>query len=954
MKTLLEAKQRLPTSEHFCSIYREPSEQLASLIPFLRTGLERGERCLYIAENNHKFARVVAALNNAGLAGDAAVRSRALILSSDLWSRFQDVQFDLPAVISLWKSLRANAFAAGHTGMRAAIEMNWIVLSGAASENWMGFERRLTIALAETGCVALCQYDQQQCAPSIVLGAIRSHPMVVSCGTPCENFYFVPPEDFAVSNFTGHEVERRLRNLRDREQTVRDLKLFRTLIDRSNDAIEVVDPETLLFLDVNEKACVELGYSRDELLKLSVFDIDSSMTADSVANIQNELRRVGVAVIESVHRRKDGSTFPVEVNLRRVDLDRSYVVNVTRNIADRKRMIAALREREDHYRDLVEHSSDLICTHDLDGRILSVNEAATRILGYTREEVLNTPMPHMIPPEWRQKFDDYINKIRRDGVADGLLAVLTKSGERRIWEYHNTLRTEGIANPIVRGIAHDVTDQKRAEQALRASEEKFSKAFRSNPVNMAIVSRTERRIIDVNECFERETGIPRAQAIGHNALELGLYTVLERDAISRAIDNRGRIRNHEVELHSRCGESRTGLYSAEPIEIGGVECLLVACRDITERKVAEKKLQLSEEKFAKAFRASPEMMLIVSLDDGRFIEVNGAFERQLGYSREEIIGHTEQELNLWLDSGQRNVLRQRMLTAGHIRDEEVQFRARSGGLLTVLVSTETIELEGQRCLLAVGQDITALKRTENQLREITGRVMASQEEERRRIARELHDSTAQQLTGIRMTLGTVKRSVRRLSPKALQAVAECQELAEQCAREIRTLSYLLHPPLLDEFGLLMALRGYIEGFGKRSGLRVTLEADQRLEQSRFPPDLETTLFRIVQEGLTNVNHHSGSFSASVCLKQTGEELFLSIRDHGHGIDPAIMAATRRGDTSSLGVGLPGMRERVRQLGGDFQLESGTAGTSILVVFPLKGSGARFAPQETSGVGVSVT
>src|SRR5262249_7109941 len=161
-----------------------------------------------------------------------------------------------------------------------------------------------------------------------------------------------------------------------------------------------------------------------------------------------------------------------------------------------------------------------------------------------------------IPPEARHLFDDYIAKIAREGAAHGLLAVMTKSGERRIWEYHNTLRTEGVSKPIVRGIAHDVTEQKRFEKALRNSEEKFSKAFRSSPVDMCIVTRADGLIIDVNECFQRQTGFGREEAIGRTTAELGLCGDLRaRDLIARELESTGRVRNIEIELRSRSGEA---------------------------------------------------------------------------------------------------------------------------------------------------------------------------------------------------------------------------------------------------------------------------------------------------------------------------------------------------------------------------------------------------------------
>src|SRR5262249_50741587 len=128
---------------------------------------------------------------------------------------------------------------------------------------------------------------------------------------------------------------------------------------------------------------------------------------------------------------------------------------------------------EDRYRDLVEHSHDLICTHNLEGRLLSVNELPARILGYTQQELLNRPMKDFLLPEGHAAFDAYLSNIQETGTAKGAMAVLTKSGQRRIWEYDNSLRTDGVTRPVVRGIAHDVTEKRLAERALRQSEEKF-------------------------------------------------------------------------------------------------------------------------------------------------------------------------------------------------------------------------------------------------------------------------------------------------------------------------------------------------------------------------------------------------------------------------------------------------------------------------------------------------
>src|SRR5271168_2881176 len=140
-------------------------------------------------------------------------------------------------------------------------------------------------------------------------------------------------------------------------------------------------------------------------------------------------------------------------------------------LADLDPIRRALHENEDWYQDLVEHSQDLLCIHDLEGRLLSVNPAPARVLGYSVEEILQIPMREMIIPEFRPDFDAYLKDIAISGESHGWMGVVTRSGEHRIWEYHNTLRTEGVASPIVRGIAHDVTERKRAEKLAREASE---------------------------------------------------------------------------------------------------------------------------------------------------------------------------------------------------------------------------------------------------------------------------------------------------------------------------------------------------------------------------------------------------------------------------------------------------------------------------------------------------
>ncbi|HKO05152.1 MAG TPA: PAS domain S-box protein [Candidatus Acidoferrales bacterium] len=386
----------------------------------------------------------------------------------------------------------------------------------------------------------------------------------------------------------------------------------------------------------------------------------------------------------------------------------------------RKNTEAALRESEDRYRDLVEHSTDLICTHTLDGRLLSVNELPAKLLGYSREELLNKPMRDFLLPEARAQFDESLLKIQRDGFVKGVMVVLTKSGERRIWEYHNSLRTEGVTVPIVRGIAHDITDQKRLEKALRLSEEKFAKAFHSAPVEIAITTFQEGRFMDVNEEFERNSGFTRDEVIGHTALELGLWDDLDdREALIETINKHGRQQNHEIRFRTKSGKRRVKRYSAERIEIGGKQCLLAVSEDITQRRLAEEARRRTEDLFQAAFNQAAVGFAIINTK-GQFAKVNQAYSRITGYSEIELYAMDRLSLTFEEDrpSSSENV---RRLLEGEIRSVvyEKRYVKKSGELVWVQVSVSAIREESGAvsCLVGLAEDIDERKRAEARLQE---------------------------------------------------------------------------------------------------------------------------------------------------------------------------------------------------------------------------------------------
>jgi signal transduction histidine kinase len=229
-------------------------------------------------------------------------------------------------------------------------------------------------------------------------------------------------------------------------------------------------------------------------------------------------------------------------------------------------------------------------------------------------------------------------------------------------------------------------------------------------------------------------------------------------------------------------------------------------------------------------------------------------------------------------------------------------------------------------------NITERKQAEEALHQLSTRLLQLQDEERRRLGRELHDSLAQSVLAVNLNLAQAARSLTSVDERSRHALAEARRVLVEMSREIRTLSYLLHPPLLDELGLVSAIKEYAEGFSERSGIELNLEIQPGF--ARLPQEAETALFRIVQESLTNIQRHSGAQTAKIHLHGNSASVSLEVIDHGHGMDKKAIERGN-GTGARLGVGILGMRERMTQLGGKLEIESSSSGTTVRVSMPIR-------------------
>jgi PAS domain S-box-containing protein len=351
--------------------------------------------------------------------------------------------------------------------------------------------------------------------------------------------------------------------------------------------------------------------------------------------------------------------------------------------------------------------------------------------------------------------------------------------------------------------------------------------------------------------------------------------------------------------------------------------------DLADRMKAELALRDSESQLRAMFENALDGMVLLD-SERRVLDANESALQLFGYSLAEI---RELPWDALISAEGVAGLAEHWNTVvgGETKRGEVDVRCANGRSRLVAFSSRVNILPGRH--LVTLRDITDHREAEDSLRLLSQRLMRLQDEERRRIARELHDSTGQCLAAVRMNLDAIAAAVPEMPAKAQKSLLEAEEICRSCSADIRTISHLLHPPLLDEAGLLPALEWYVTGFSERSGVKVTKEI--REPGKPLTRELNTALFRIIQEALANIHKHAESQTAKIRMCCDDSKIILEISDAGKGIDP-LRLQNRHNGVRGLGVGITGMRERVRQLGGTLEIEPANPGTLVRATFPIMG------------------
>lgn len=460
-----------------------------------------------------------------------------------------------------------------------------------------------------------------------------------------------------------------------------------------------------------------------------------------------------------------------------------------------------------------------------------------------------------------------------------------------------------LTNRRQRRVADDLLD---TERALRSSEEILATAFFNSPDAFSINPFPNGPYVEVNDGFTRLTGYTREEVLGRAPREMNLWVDFDRRDQALALLNRSaHLRDFEFRFRTKSGQIRFGQMSASVIDLRDQRCTLVIVRDITERKEADDILRSSEERFRSLVR-DLHFAVVLHAPDARIEFANRAAHYMFGLPDGIAIGKYLPDLGIsTVDKDGRDIPQSErpvltvLRTRQPIQDALMGFRhpGSSNILWTFGNVIPQFGPNGEIVrLISSFADVTAMKNAERAVHNLSTQLLKLQDEERRRLGRELHDGLAQTVLAINLSLAQVRQSLTSQEEAAARSLEKARALTQQMSREIRTLSYLLHPPLLDDLGLVSTLREYVHGFSERSGIETQLFANT--DFARLPQPIEIALFRIVQESLANIQRHSGSTTAEIHLTTQDSLLTLEVTDHGQGIRPPA-SESRRGTASGV-------------------------------------------------------
>ena len=609
------------------------------------------------------------------------------------------------------------------------------------------------------------------------------------------------------------------------------------------------------------------------------------------------------------------------------------VQEIVRRSADLEQ---ALLESEQLYRSTFELAAVGVAHVSPEGRWLRVNQKLCQIVGYSEAELLQLTFREIThPDDLPADLNETAKLLTGELNAFSMEKRYIRKDKAVVWVNLSVSVARDRAGKFKHFICvlEDITERRRADEAqgrLAAIVASSDDAIISKDLNGIITS--------WNAGARRIFGFTAEETIGRS------ITILippelrpEETTILERLRRGERIEHFETVRVNKSGKKLHVSLTISPVRDskGHIIGASKIARDISDRKRIEDALRDSQAQLTLALESSR-----TAIFDWDIAERRGVWNDQMAaiYDFNPAQNHitAEEWRRLFHPLDVDRLTQEYARIAKGVDKFQFEFRTiRPDGEIRWILSHGRIvcDAHGNAIrLIGTHTDITDRKQVEEmaRVRELSGKLLHAQDAERRRIARELHDSAGQIVAALQMQLIPMQTDAEKSNPEIASGIGQSLELIQQLSQELRTVSYLLHPPLLDELGLPSALRWYVEGFSERSKIDVQLELSPDL--GRLPADMETTLFRIVQESLTNIHRHSGSKRAQIQIHRAADEVSVEVRDYGKGMPDR----KNNGSSSQVrsGVGIQGMQERVRQLSGRFEIQSRADGTSVTARLPV--------------------
>jgi len=731
------------------------------------------------------------------------------------------------------------------------------------------------------------------------------------------------------------------------------------LMDVSMPRMDGIQATRIIRREVPASAVIIVSQNDPSVVAVQAVEVGAGGYVD-----KNKLSRDLLPAIEKVAARRNGRK-----------TNKLYKSQPMPHNADAKQKDAELARQAK----LLDLSFNAVILRDADDRITYWNKGAEELYGWTQDEVLGRVTHTLFKTEFPEPLDSISGVLRREGRWQGELIHTRKNGSKLTVLSRWALTSDPETNALSIMEANiDITQAKEAERA-----NSLLAAIVDSSDDAIVSKRLDGIINSWNKAAERMFGYTAEEAVGqHITLIIPPDRRDEETKILQRLRRGERIDHFETLRRRKDGTLLDISLTISPVKDGSGKIIGASkvARDVTERRRAERALRESEERFRAIVETTPECVKLVACD-GTLLHMNPPGLVMVGASCPELVVgknvynlialHDRErfrDFNERVCNGEKGSLEFDIVgldgVSHHMESHAAPLRMTDGSVVQLAVTgdiTERVRVQerlrkGEEDLRTLADELEkqVLIRTQEleqrnaevlqqseQLRELSNRLLRTQDDERRHIARELHDSAGQIIAALSMNLATMAQNITSNQPQG-KALADSQDLVRQLNQEIRTTSYLLHPPLLDETGLPGAIHWYIQGLMERSGLSIDVKIAD--DFGRLSSEMELALFRIVQECLNNIHRHSGSDAAIVRLSRAAGNVRLDVEDEGKGIPTEKLRGIR---AQRSGVGITGMRERVRHFNGVMDIQSNGAGTKISVTLPVPSPEPECQLQEVS-------